>query len=234
MRDLESGAEPNVHQTHIVPCYQCRKMFDAVSAAFCSCIARERTFACSQCGGCACETYYRQRNEFWMAAPPALRVRRTAEQRDGVARLQTMDRQAVGRPFALVVDDDPLILEVAERAFRAFGFTTVVTRKPEEALEIASALLPDLVLTDALMPLLDGRELCLRLKSRAATRMIKVVVMSALYRGTTYRNQAFRAFGVDEFLAKPVKQVVLREVIGRLLPHVTLPRPHSGTMQVAL
>jgi CheY-like chemotaxis protein len=144
-----------------------------------------------------------------------------------------MDRQTVRRPFALIVDDDPLILEVAERAFRAFGFTTLVTRNPEEALEIAMALLPDLVLTDALMPRLDGRELCLRLKNCAATRKIKVVVMSALYRGTTYRNQAFRAFGVDEFLAKPIKPVVLRDVLERILPHLAARRPSIGQMQVA-
>ena len=231
---IDADTIPTVRQTHIVSCFHCSRTFDTVSAAFCACIARERTFACAHCGQCACAASYKQRNEFWIAAPPSLHVRKRTEKQDGVVRLQSTDRNAIRRPFALIVDDDPLVLGVAERAVRGMGFSTLVTRSPEEAFEIAVALVPDLVLTDALMPRLDGRELCARLKSCDITRRVKVVVMSALYRGTVYRNQAFKTFGVDEYLAKPIRPAVLRDALARVMPHVTLAAANgSGDVRAA-
>jgi CheY-like chemotaxis protein len=68
------------------------------------------------------------------------------------------------------------------------------------------------VLTDALLPKLDGREIALRLKSDPATRAIKVVVMTALYKGTRYRIEAINSFGVDEYIEKPVDPGRLRKL----------------------
>ena len=150
-----------------------------------------------------------------------------------MARLQALDASSLPRPFALIVDDDPLVLTVAARALRAMGFTTLTNENPEEAWSIARTILPDLLLTDALMPKLDGRELCLRLKSDKRTSAIKIIVMSALYRGIAYRNEAFREFHVDEYLAKPIKPGVLREAVGRLMPAILRAHPHSNDVRSA-
>lgn len=225
-------AEP-VQRIAMLSCLNCRSYFNAVAASFCGCIARERTFACPHCGGCACHASYGQRERFAAGVPPVLNDRRRIERAEGIARLQTTSPEEVQRPFALIVDDDPLVLLVAERAVRAAGYSTMVTRSPEEALDIAEALLPDLVLTDALMPRLDGRELCRRLKHSDSTRNVKVIVMSALYRGTIHRNRAFKEFGVDEYLSKPIKPAVLRDALDRVLPHVAQARSRIGELQVA-
>lgn len=227
----QSGFElisTDVKRTCIAPCFHCARSFDLLSAPLCDCIARERTFRCPNCESCACDASFRQRSEFWRTASPALWERRKKEQVDGIARLQSLDPKTLPRPFALIVDDDPVVLAVAERALRAMGFFTLTNSNAEEGLAIATAILPDLLLTDALMPKLDGREMCRRLKSDERTRHIRIVVMSALYRGGTYRTEAFRTFLVDEYLDKPIQPAVLRAAVDRLMPDVALAHPHSN------
>ncbi|MGZ4809079.1 MAG: response regulator [Thermoanaerobaculia bacterium] len=202
------------------PCSHCLMPFDLASAALCRCVTRERTFVCPHCGACACDASFRAKTEFWRTASPALLARRRKEQSEGIGRLLALDPKSVPRPFALIVDDDPLVLMMAEKALRAIGFTTLAISNPEEAYSIAEAILPDLLLTDALMPKLDGRELCLRLKSNERTSGIRIVVMSALYRGSAYRSEAFKKFLVDEYLEKPIKPGILRETVDRLMPGV--------------
>ncbi len=215
------------------PCYRCRQPVDFLKAAFCDCVTRERTLLCPSCGGCACEAPIKARNEFWVSGPPALWERRREEQSSGVERLQSLDPETIPRPLALIADDDPIVLAVAGRSLRAMGFTTLLTSDPEEALELANTMLPDLLLTDALMPRLDGRQLSLRLKSSPRTRHIKIILMSALYRGAVQRSEAFRQFRVDEFLAKPVKPGVLREAVDRLMPDLARTRQHSDDVRAA-
>jgi|GEM_PF-4007958 len=85
----------------------------------------------------------------------------------------------------------------------------------------------------ALMPKLDGRELCRRLKGDERTQGIKIIVMSAIYHGTTYRNEAFKSFHVDEYLEKPVKPGVLREAVDRLMPEIARAHSHSNDVRLA-
>jgi CheY-like chemotaxis protein len=218
MSVLAYASHVPVSQAHIAPCFRCRQPFDCLSAELCDCIARERTFVCPHCGCCACGASHRQRNAFWITAPPSLWERRRKEESDGVARLQSLDPRLLPRPLALIVDDETLVLTVADRTLRAMGFTTLITTKPEEASAIAMATVPDLLLTDALMPRMDGRDLCLNLKSTEDLASMKVIVMSAVYRRAAYRNEAYKRFRVDEYLDKPINPAVLREVIGRLMP----------------
>lgn len=216
MREMMTGSE--VLQVQMAACFHCDKTFDLLPAPFCSCTTRERSFVCPGCGECACEASLRERSQFRTRVSLALVERLTHEKSEGVARLAALTPFSVSRPFAIVVDDDPLMLTVADHALRAMGYSTLVLSNPEEALAIAAAIVPDLLLTDALMPRMDGRELCRRLKSDLRTREIKIVVMSGLYRGTVYKNQAFKEFAVDGYVSKPLAPAVLREAVNGLLP----------------
>src|ERR1700692_4438450 len=102
-------------QSNSVPCFHCRIPFDPLTASWCDCIARERTFIWPHCGGCACDAPSGTHNEFWMNAPFALWERRRNERSDVVTRLHSIDPHSLPRPFALIVDDDPLVLGVTER-----------------------------------------------------------------------------------------------------------------------
>lgn len=76
---------------------------------------------------------------------------------------------------------------------------------------------PDLVVSDAMMPGLDGRELSRQLKSKPETSGVKVIVMTSLYKGERYKAEAIRAFGVDDYLAKPVDPATLLAAAERQL-----------------
>ena len=119
---------------------------------------------------------------------------------------------AIRRPTILVIDDDRTVHKLVERALHDFSGTLFHAYDGVEGLRIAGELRPELVLTDALLPKLDGREVALRLKSDPATRAIKVVVMTALYKGSRYRIEAINSFGVDEYLEKPVAPAHLRKL----------------------
>jgi len=233
MTTADFQSTPPSAVSHFAQCFRCRLPFDLVVAELCGCIARERTFVCPRCVSCACGASLRQRNEFWVTAPPVLWNLRRLEQAESLSRLQSLDPSTLPRPFALIIDDDPLVLTVAEHALREIGFTTLTNSNPEEAYAIANAIVPDLVLTDALMPKLDGRELCLRLKNNSRTSETRVIVMSALYRGLVYRNEAFKTFHADEYLEKPIKPGVLREAVDRLMPELARAHPHSKDVRRA-
>jgi CheY-like chemotaxis protein len=218
------------------PCIHCDQEFDLVAAEWCGCLTRETTFSCPHCAGCACNAGTRARNEFWMAAPTVLWERRRAEQKLSASRLQLLKPESVSRPFAIVIDDEPHLLRAANRVLSGLGFTTLTSERPLEALAIARNTLPDLILTDALMPRLDGRELCRQLKSDPLTRQIRIIVMSSLYKGTVFRNEAFSRFLVDAFLEKPVSAETLAEVVRRLIPdtYALGPGEHQSPVNAAM
>ncbi|MGH7484609.1 MAG: response regulator, partial [bacterium] len=99
------------------------------------------------------------------------------------------------------------------------GYSATSAADPEEALEEAARHPYDVVITDALMPKLDGRELCRRLKAMPKGASRKVILMSSLYKSRRARLEAF-AFGIDEFLPKPLNFGELAAVLGRIAPIV--------------
>ena len=106
------------------------------------------------------------------------------------------------RPLVLVVDDDRAVRSVMIEILEAYGFRVVEAANGLEGVERAEASLPDLILLDITMPVMNGLEACRRLKSAPATRYIPVVILTGLHDRQS-RLQGLDA-GADEFLAKPV------------------------------
>lgn len=213
---MSDSASPEI--AVVRPCVRCRISFDLSHAGFCDCLSTDRSFRCPNCGGCACDQQVSARNDFWMSAPPSLWERRRNDTVQAEVQLHALDRDKVARPLAMIIDDDPRVLSLAALALRRVGFSTLVLDRPDSAAQIARSVVPDLILTDALMPRLDGRELCRTLKADPATKSIRIIVMSSLYKGAVYRNEAFRTFLVDEYLEKPVRPATLQDAVHRLLP----------------
>src|SRR5512134_297857 len=92
------------------------------------------------------------------------------------------DHERRGQPRralrVLVVDDEPNILFALEETVRDLGFDCIAACDGEEALIIARGVRPDLVITDVIMPRLNGYELCEKLKSEESTRSIPIVMVT--------------------------------------------------------
>jgi DNA-binding response OmpR family regulator len=111
----------------------------------------------------------------------------------------------------LVVDDEPLNVELLDQELSDLGYQVVKATNGQEALTSVAASPPDLILLDVLMPGIDGIEVCRRLKDDPTTRLIPVVIMTAL----SDREDRIRGVeaGADDFLTKPVDE---RELHARI------------------
>jgi adenylate cyclase len=111
----------------------------------------------------------------------------------------------------LVVDDEPDIVRYLEHVLQRLGYETASAGDGAEAIEKAAADPPDLILLDVMMPVMDGFAVCRSLRGRDATRLIPVIVMTALP-GIENRVKLLE-HGADDVLAKPVDE---RELVARI------------------
>ncbi len=107
----------------------------------------------------------------------------------------------------LVVDDIPANVKLLEARLSAEYFDVVTAMSGKEALEICERAECDLVLLDAMMPDMDGFEVCRRLKTNPATHHIPVVMVTALDQPSD-RVRGLEA-GADDFLTKPIPELAL-------------------------
>src|SRR5713101_9627538 len=102
----------------------------------------------------------------------------------------------------LVVDDEVDNVRLLEALLLRRGFEVVKARNGAEALQQVDREQPDLILLDVMMPIMDGFEVCKILKDNPETRLIPVVIMTALGQ-VEDRVKGIEA-GADDFLTKPV------------------------------
>jgi DNA-binding NarL/FixJ family response regulator len=131
------------------------------------------------------------------------------------------DRQA----RILIVDDEPLNVDYLEQELESLGFVTETAADGLEALERVAATPPDLVLLDVMMPGMDGISALRVLKGDPDTRLIPVVLMTAL-NAVEDRVRGIEA-GADDFLSKPVDE---RELLARIRTALSLKRAIDETV----
>ena len=129
------------------------------------------------------------------------------------------------RARILIVDDEPFNVDYLEQLLDELGHATLSAGDGAEALEKALAEAPDLILLDVMMPVMDGFETCRRLKADAATRLIPVVIMTALG-DVEDRIKGIEA-GADDFLTKPADE---RELAARITTALRQKRAVESTM----
>jgi putative two-component system response regulator len=111
----------------------------------------------------------------------------------------------------LVVDDDEAIVSLLKHVLTREGYATMDCRDGESALEAVRGRQPDVVLLDVAMPGINGFEVCRRLKTDAATRLLPVLLITGLP-DHHHRIEGLKA-GADDFLTKPID---LHELLARV------------------
>jgi DNA-binding response OmpR family regulator len=112
------------------------------------------------------------------------------------------------RDIVLLVDDSPEALGFLTDALEQSGFSVLIATSGTAALNIVERITPDLILLDAVMPIMDGFETCRKLKANAAVGQVPVIFMTGLTE-TEHVVHALESGGVD-YLTKPINIDELR------------------------
>jgi two-component system, sensor histidine kinase and response regulator len=121
----------------------------------------------------------------------------------------------------LVIDDEPAIREVIAITLRKFGYQVSGASNGAEGLELARKLLPDLILCDVRMEVVDGYEVLAAVRNNPSTASIPFILVTA-QAGATGMRQGMD-LGADDYLLKPFSQnELISAVQTRLQKHQTM------------
>lgn len=115
----------------------------------------------------------------------------------------------------LIVDDDEVTRTLMRAALEQADFTVTEAGDGEEALRICQGAVPDLLISDAVMPRLDGFELCRELRRRPATAHLPILMATGLD-DTASIERAYDC-GATDFIAKPINWLVLSHRVRYML-----------------
>ena len=127
---------------------------------------------------------------------------------------------ATAQPTVLVVEDEPSQREVLAYNLEAEGFVVVQAENGEEALILVEEVAPDIIVLDWMLPNVSGIEVCRRLKMRAETRGVPVIMLSA--RSEEVDKVRGLETGADDYMVKPYSMV---ELLARVRAQLRRTRP---------
>ena len=126
----------------------------------------------------------------------------------------------------LVVEDIPNVLELLEVTLRFQGYEVISAHNGQEALDILEKETPALIISDILMPKLDGFSMVQKLRNNPKTQNIPVIFLSATY--VTPEDRMFAmSLGASRFIEKPIDTEDFLLTIAELLSQeeITIPKP---------
>lgn len=118
-------------------------------------------------------------------------------------------------PTVLVVEDDPVILQLLEVSLEMEGFSVVTAHDGDEAWERVTASRPDVVITDIMMPRRSGLDLLAAVRGDAGLAKTPVILLSA--KAQTSDVRVGLDAGADEYVTKPFEPFDLVEKVNRLV-----------------
>ena len=112
------------------------------------------------------------------------------------------------RKTILIVDDDLDLCYILQTVFTQLGYDSILAVNGREAVDLATSQLPDLILMDIMLPVMDGLQATRLIRENASTHSIPVLAMTARV-SIEDKKDCFRS-GCDEFIAKPftVKELI--------------------------
>jgi DNA-binding response OmpR family regulator len=119
----------------------------------------------------------------------------------------------------VLVDDDRVTLRFLEHFLVGNLFSVYTAQDGQTALELVKREKPSFLVSDLVLPRIDGIELCKKVKQDQELSRTKVIIMSAVYIGSALRPVALEC-GADEYIGKPIKSTELLEKIYRLYSEI--------------
>jgi DNA-binding response OmpR family regulator len=119
-------------------------------------------------------------------------------------------------PKILVVDDEEDVVTFIKRALTMEGMEVITAFDGLSALDTALEQEPDLIILDIMMPIMNGYEVCARLRLEDKTKNIPIILLSSAYTTDTVRQA--KVAGGSGYVAKPFTPAELVGEIRKLLP----------------
>jgi two-component system phosphate regulon response regulator PhoB len=125
----------------------------------------------------------------------------------------------------LIIEDDRPLAEVLAYNLTAAAYEVIVARDGQDGLTQARTKLPDVIILDLMLPVLDGLEVCRRLRASDLTEAVPIVMLTA--KSEESDELVGFAMGADDYVTKPFSVKVLLERI-KAVRRRRLPRPDGG------
>jgi two-component system phosphate regulon response regulator PhoB len=120
-------------------------------------------------------------------------------------------RTAMAEPRILIIEDERALTDVLTYNLKREGYQTIVAHDGQEGLRKAQMMLPDLILLDLMLPLMDGLEVCRSLRAHESTRSIPILMLTAKAEETD--QVVGFSVGADDYVTKPFSVKVLMQRI---------------------
>jgi CheY-like chemotaxis protein len=115
----------------------------------------------------------------------------------------------------LIVDDNPSVLKLLNISLSKAGYNIVEADNGETAFDVANKEHPDLIISDIMMPQMDGIELCWMIRENSEIPLVPFIFLTS-FDDSEMEIRGFRA-GADEYLSKPIDRKELLERVEELL-----------------
>ena len=135
--------------------------------------------------------------------------------RPDAERTDSAPPEAADAATLLIVDDDPVVRSLMRDSLEDDGFTVIEAENGAEACERCEEAMPALIVVDAVMPIMDGFELCRALRQRPQTAQIPILMATGLDDADSIAR-AYEA-GATDFIAKPLNWLMLSQRIRYML-----------------
>jgi len=137
-------------------------------------------------------------------------------------------------PYVLVVEDEDALSTLLSYNLEKEGYKVTVATDGEEGLMLVDERLPDLIVLDWMMPKVSGIEVCRRLRTRAETRNVPIIMLTA--RGEESDRIRGLDTGADDYITKPFSMTELtariRAVLRRIRPGLSEDRIRHGDIVI--
>jgi len=126
------------------------------------------------------------------------------------------------KAIIMVADDDPQMLNVTSLVLESHGYTVLKAKNGQEVLEKLDQVMPDMLVLDILMPVMDGFEVLKQISERGSTRgrEMSIIILSAVKEGSSrqrYELETRSPLPIDDYLEKPISPPAFLQRVEKIL-----------------